>query len=151
MAGRKPKPTHLKIIAGNPGKKPLNKNEPKPEVDIHLKPPTRLKNKARLEWTRIAPVLSAAGLLTKADRNALALYCDQYAIYVDAMEKVNKVGSVIKGPNGIPVQSPFFRVANKATTNMAKMLVEFGMTPSSRSRVQIAPPEGAPASSWDDF
>ncbi|MEQ8198694.1 MAG: phage terminase small subunit P27 family, partial [Clostridiaceae bacterium] len=29
--GRKPKPTAIKVLEGNPGKRPLNKNEPKPE------------------------------------------------------------------------------------------------------------------------
>ena len=29
--GRKPKPTAIKELEGNPGKRPLNANEPKPE------------------------------------------------------------------------------------------------------------------------
>ncbi|MDC9743941.1 phage terminase small subunit P27 family, partial [Proteus mirabilis] len=28
MAGRRPKPTHLKVVTGNPGKRKLNDKEP---------------------------------------------------------------------------------------------------------------------------
>jgi hypothetical protein len=34
MRGRRPKPTRLKLLTGNPGKHPLNRSEPKPEPAI---------------------------------------------------------------------------------------------------------------------
>jgi hypothetical protein len=36
--GPPPKPTALKLIAGNPGKKALPKDEPKPKVELPSKP-----------------------------------------------------------------------------------------------------------------
>lgn len=39
MRGRKPKPTYLKLLNGNPGKRALNEQEPKPERAL----PTRVR------------------------------------------------------------------------------------------------------------
>ena len=38
MRGRKPNPTHLKRINGNPSKRPLNGSEPVPEEDLVAAP-----------------------------------------------------------------------------------------------------------------
>ena len=32
--GRKPTPTNLKVLKGNPGRRPLNKDEPVPDVRL---------------------------------------------------------------------------------------------------------------------
>ena len=49
--GRKPKPTALKKLEGNPGKRPLNTMEPTPpNVSIHC--PQYLLPDARKEWKR---------------------------------------------------------------------------------------------------
>ena len=74
MRGRKPKPTALKLIEGNPGKRPINGHEPKPPAS---KPtcPSHLSPTAKAEWKRLAEALHRIGLLTQADRTALAAYC----------------------------------------------------------------------------
>lgn len=65
--GRKPKPTALKKLEGNPGKRPLNELEPMPRVSM-LRCPNWLEPEAKKEWRRLAPVLIDAGILTGADR-----------------------------------------------------------------------------------
>ena len=49
--GRKPQPTALKVLKGNPGRRPLNEDEPKPEV-LLPRPPAHLSPVARREWRR---------------------------------------------------------------------------------------------------
>ena len=71
MAGRKPKPTSLKVLEGNPGKRQLNPNEPKPDASIP-KCPAWLSKEAKREWKRLVPFLEQAGLLTQVDRAAFA-------------------------------------------------------------------------------
>ena len=61
MAGRKPKPTEMKRAQGNPGRRPLNNNEPKPTGIPQC--PSHLNEVAKREWRRIAPELIALGLL----------------------------------------------------------------------------------------
>ena len=49
MRGRKPKPTRLKVITGNSGKRPLNVDEPGPEPAVPDCPP-ELGPAAQREW-----------------------------------------------------------------------------------------------------
>jgi DNA modification methylase len=91
MRGRKPKPTRLKVITGNPGKRPLNHNEPRPEVEIPECPP-ELGPAAQREWQRLVGDLAAFRLLTNLDRAALAAYCGAYALWAEAMEAIQKFG-----------------------------------------------------------
>ena len=74
--GPAPKPTALKVLQGNPGKRPLNDKEPEYEKsDELLKPPPYLSTHAKKEWKRIAPMLLNNGLLTNVDISALGAYC----------------------------------------------------------------------------
>lgn len=140
MKGRKPIPTGIKELRGNPGKRPLNDREPKPPAEIPTCP-SHLTGEARKEWNRIVPELKACGVLTKIDRAALAAYCDAYGTWVEANAKMGKSGGLmVKSPNGYPMQNPYLSIRNKAFELMHKFLIEFGMTPSSRSRVQVYHP-----------
>ena len=108
--------------------------------------PAHLIGEARKEWFRIGRQLVTYGLVTEVDKAALAAYCQAWARWVEAEEQLSKFGTVIKSPNGFPVQSPYLPIANKALEQMTRLLVEFGMSPSSRSRVEIRPqPAAAPS------
>lgn len=138
MAGRKPIPTNLHILRGFPGKRPVNGNEPKFRAKIPPCP-KHLGDESRKEWRRISRELDDAGLLTIVDRAALAGYCAAYGRWAEAEEKVREHGTIIKSKNGFPIMSPYLVIANKAWDQMFKALVEFGMSPSSRSRIHVSP------------
>jgi phage terminase small subunit len=87
MRGRKPKPTHLKAITGNPGKRPLNQNEPRPEIAVPPCPP-ELSPAAQREWHRLVGDLAALNLMTNFDRAVLAAYCGAYALWAEATEAI---------------------------------------------------------------
>lgn len=135
-AGRKPTPTNLKILYGNPGKRPLPQNEPKPKP-VAPKTPKHLNSVAKKEWKRVAAELEPLGLLTIIDMAALAAYCVAYSRWVEAEDMIRKHGMLVKSPNGYPMQSPYLAIANKALDQMKGFLTEFGMTPASRSRLSI--------------
>jgi P27 family predicted phage terminase small subunit len=141
MQGRKPIPTPLKLITGNPGRRPLNLNEFKPDVEIPKCPP-HLTGEARKEYKRITTELVRYGLISKVDKAAIAFYCVNWARHVEAEEMIEKAakasngsGLFVKTPNGFPVQSPWLAVSNKAQELCFKFLNEFGLSPASRSRV----------------
>jgi P27 family predicted phage terminase small subunit len=134
MRGRRPKPTRLKVLTGNPGKRPLNNGEPRPEVAIP-DCPAELGETARREWNRLVGELAALKLLTNFDRAALAAYCGAYALWAEATEAIQKYGVMIKSPSGYPVQSPYVSVANRQAEIMMRIASEFGFTPASRSRI----------------
>lgn len=137
-AGRKPKPSNIHKLHGNPGRRAPNKAEPKPDVVVP-EPPDHLSENAVLEWNRVAPELEALGLISAIDRTAFAAYCQSYARWISAEEKLAKYGEVVKSPSGYPMQSPYISIANTALKFVRDFATEFGMTPSSRSRVQANP------------
>jgi len=139
MRGRRPTPTRLKILTGNPGKRPLNQAEPMPEAAMP-ECPAELGEIAKREWGRLVGELYALGLLTNLDRAALAAYCGAYALWAEATEAIQKYGTMIKSPSGYPVQSPYVAVANRQAEIMMRIASEFGFTPASRSRISSPMP-----------
>jgi P27 family predicted phage terminase small subunit len=137
MRGRKPVPTALKIVRGNPGKRALPENEPAPKGDAVA--PEWLSDAAAAHWPVVAKQLEDAGVLTSMDAHALALYCEAFARWRDANANIEKYGLVVPGQKGSLTTSPYVLIANAAFEQMRKMLAEFGMTPSSRARVSKAP------------
>ena len=138
MQGRKPVPTKLKLLKGNPSKRPITHNEPQSEcVRADLPPPEHLGKLAAECWIHMVKMLSEAQVITELDLHGLELYCAAYQNWRDGQQKVIELGSIVKSPkSGYPVQSPYFAIANKAHEQMVKISAEFGLTPSSRSRVQ---------------
>ena len=133
MAGRKPKPTTLKLIQGNPGKRPINKSEPVAKGEVEM--PDWLSDSAKSQWEIVSKTLKQSGLLTALDSQSLALYCEAFARFKEASDALARDGAMIVTPNGMTMQSPWLAVANKSHDQMVKLLAEFGMTPSSRSKV----------------
>jgi P27 family predicted phage terminase small subunit len=142
MRGRKPKPTFVKLLTGNPGKRALNHDEPKPTPAIP-ESPLELSPTAKVEWDRLVGELVALKMLTNLDRAALAAYCEAYALWAEAIVAVRKFGSMVKSPSGYPMQSPYIAMANRQAEIMMRIASEFGFTPASRSRISV-PPERQP-------
>ena len=72
MKGRKPVPTHLKVLRGNPGKRRLNDNEPKPDGELS-DPPEWMSESQKQGW--IYAIENAPdGLLKKLDRSVLVAW-----------------------------------------------------------------------------
>lgn len=134
MRGRRPKPSRMKILTGNPGKRPLNPDEPRPEPAVPECPP-ELGPVAREEWNRLAGELGKLKILTPLDRAALAAYCNAYGLWAEAIEAIQKYGTMVKSPSGYPIQSPYVSIANRQAEIMMRIASEFGFTPASRSRI----------------
>jgi len=92
MAGRKAKPTALKLVTGNPGKRALNQNEPIPAPTAAPPiPPRHLTKAAKEEWARVCRELWLLGLLSTLDTSLLAAYCDSFATWVEARRALDAV------------------------------------------------------------
>jgi P27 family predicted phage terminase small subunit len=135
VRGRRPKP------AGMSTRRPSRDHDgPEPKLPNC---PAHLKGEARKEWKRIGRKLLECGLMTEIDGPALALYCQAWSRWVEAEENLVKYGTVIKSPSGFPMPSPYLAIANKAMAQMTRVLVEFGMSPSARTRVSVSKPKPA--------
>ena len=145
IPGTKPKPVKLKLLEGNPGKRKLNMDEPKPSPAA-VKCPEWLLDDAKKEWKRIAPELDMLGLLTVVDMAALAGYCQAYAKWKKAEEFIKKFGFTYKIPkkdkDGKVVSIfiaafPEVAIARSALEQVRQFCAEFGLTPSSRGRISL--------------
>ena len=141
MAGRPPKPTQLKIIEGNPGKRPLNTNEPQYAADA-VRCPMWLDPDAKREWRRVVKLLKANHLATEADVMALAAYCQAYARWKLAEQELSKRieedgGLYFCTPQGYRQQHPEVSIAQKNQQLMLQAAAKFGLDPSSRSKLSL--------------
>jgi len=113
--GRPRKPTALRLIAGNPGKRAMNTQEPQLAASA-VDAPEWLSDAARAHWQRLAPMLIGAGVVRESDRDVLATYCTLFAEFVRASQE---------GENVPPSKIGQLR----------QLMGELGMTPSARSRI----------------
>lgn len=132
--GRKPKPTAVKVLEGNPGKRSLNTGEPKPEKKAP-RCPAWLEDEAKKEWKRMAKQLEHLGILTEIDMAAFAGYCQAYARWKEAEEFITQHGTIVKTPSGYWQQVPQVSIAQQYMKQMTKLCEQFGLTPASRSRI----------------
>lgn len=136
--GRKTKPSRLKALAGNPGKRPANKREPKPRTTTKIpKAPDHLDVGARREWKRLSAQLVGCGLLTDLDRDVLSMYCTAFSRWVAAERTVQRKGTVLLTAKGYPIVSPYLSIANKAFEQMRALLSELGLSPAARSSIKV--------------
>jgi phage terminase small subunit len=124
MPGPPPKPTALKILAGNPGKRRLNDQEPQPEAKCV--PPAWLPPDVREEWKRQAPALERLGLLTEIDGEAFAMLC---TLSVSLQNEANS-------EDGANVSKLLF-----LSKELRGLWSRFGMTPADRARVKVEKPK----------
>jgi P27 family predicted phage terminase small subunit len=108
--GRKPTPTALKKLEGNPGKRPLNNSEPKPDKKAPSCPKW-LEPEAKKEWRRLAKQMEALGILTEVDMAAFAGYCQAYARWKEAEEFITQHGTIVRTPSGYWQQVPQVSIA----------------------------------------
>ena len=139
--GRKPTPTAIKELEGNPGKRALNRKEPKPNKNAPACPKW-LEPEAKKEWRRLAKTMEAMGVLTEVDMAAFAGYCQAYARWKEAEERITDRGLVIRTPSGYPQQVPYISIAQQYLRLMHQFAEQFGLTPAARSRIIAAGENG---------
>jgi len=140
MRGARPKPTKLKVIEGNPGKRPLPEDEPMPDKAKRMPTaPAHLDKLAKREWVRTGKQLFDLGLLTKLDLPAFEQYCEAYATWKKAIEAVQVDNILLKSATGGMYMNPALHVASQAAKQMKVLLVEFGMTPAARTKLTVEP------------
>lgn len=136
--GRRPKPRALRVLEGNPGKRPLPQHEPAPKVEAPACP-DHLDADAREEWARLAPRLLDLRVLSALDRAALAAYCASWSRWVWAESAIRKLRSrTVTSRSGSTKLHPYFGLAAQAKRELREWAVELGITPTSRARIRPA-------------
>ncbi len=133
--GRKPKPTHLKILAGNPGKRPLPQHEPKPVGDLS-EAPDWFSESQRTGWEYVMKH-APRGLLKRLDRSVLAIWVVAEDLHRQAAIEVAKGNLTSFTEKGGEVQSPYVAILNNQARIMLKAAADLGFSPAARPRIEV--------------
>lgn len=130
----------------------MNIQEPQPDlVEQNVKPSFKLSPVARRHFTKTLKALEDAKITTYIDIDALSAYCEAFATYVEATAQLRREGLMAETLNGTPMKHPMTLIADKAVAVMLKYQVEFGMTPSSRTRIHATGAKDKPSNPFDKF
>lgn len=139
-SGRRPLPANVHALRGNPSKKPGHElSDTGPQLKVEAPPcPSFLTKDAKVEWKRIVKDLEILGLITKVDRGELAVYCQAWADWKMAREKIADAedkGFVEQTPSGYKQMSVWMQIANRAEERMRTAGGSFGLNPAARAKL----------------
>ena len=123
LRGKPPKPAHLKVIQGNPGKRRINAGEP--QSTALAGPPKSLSSKQKALWAELVEA-APPGVLKQADRFLVELA-------VRLLEQTRTGTEVAPG----------------IATQLRLALAAMGMDPTSRCRLTVS--DSAPANPFAEF
>ncbi len=140
--GRKPTPTPiLKLRGSNAPSIKDRADEPKPDLAAPSCP-SHLDKEGRAEFRRMVGHLRDLKVIARIDRNSLAIYCAAWSRWVAAEKELKTTGGpVVKSPSGYPIENPWAKVSRDAQATLIKLLPEFGLSPSSRTRLRVTKPK----------
>lgn len=141
--GPRPQPTSLKILRGNPGCRLINASEPKPPADGIAMPP-HLGEVAAARWRELLPMLQAVRVMTRADVEALARYCDTYEWWLAVRAKLKAEGDTYPilndgGQVKYIAQRPEVSIAHKLAQQLRQLEADFGLSPAARVSLKVEP------------
>jgi P27 family predicted phage terminase small subunit len=163
------------VFEGNPSNRPLNVSEPTPEMGAPAMPKW-LSARARTHWRWAVRQLDKMGILTKADRDVVANYCNTFARWRECEEFIRQHGisypireqpgqrlqrSLFEPGDAPPlgggdrpvrcwIPYPEVAEARHLLTSLRALQQELGLTPSARSRIHV-PTTQLPASDEEAF
>ena len=141
--GPKRKPTNILKLRGSRQVEYRPKNEPIPKQGMP-KPPPDLDGAALEHWFFVAQMLYEQGTLTLIDATVLAAYCDSYALY-QQVKRECKIGRdepvlMLKAKTGNMYLNPMIALLKSTKSDMCRLAVEFGMSPTGRSSINVPKP-----------
>lgn len=156
--GRKPKPTKLKVLQGNPGKRPLNENELNIEPSVP-ECPKHLDKDAKKEWKRVIKILEPLNMLTRIDYAMLGAYCQLYSDWVKVEKEKQQpefkplmLKVTVDGAGNEHVtatENPLLKSQRAILKEIRVFCSLFGMSPSDRARLQV--PTSKPKNPFEEF
>lgn len=138
--GRPRKPTNLRVLEGNPSKRPLPQNEPKP-VPIAPKCPSWANRYGKRLWKELIPEMERLGLVTKIDGASFAAMCHSYGVWVECEQYLKKHGRTYEYTNKAGetnmIARPEVAIGQKALAEFRRWAAEFGLTPAARTKIEV--------------
>jgi P27 family predicted phage terminase small subunit len=150
--GPPPTPTKLKLLRGNPGKRPINRQEPTPAANLPVQP-EEMSPESQAVWARILRDYGATGVLTGVDTDALRIYCEAVVRYEYAAVRLERSGPLVRGAErrgGELVKNPLHQIVRDNADLVRAFARELGFTPAARSALTSLgkPDENDPLAEW---
>jgi P27 family predicted phage terminase small subunit len=137
--GPPPQPTKLRILSGNPGKRPINHREPQP-----IGPPQRpdfITGSAAEDWDRVIASMPP-GFFTAADTPTLAVFCVSLTLHRAALAQVARGGLTSKGLDGQAIVNPMVGVVAREAQLVLRASDRLGLSPAARVGLEMPAPGG---------
>lgn len=147
MKGRKPKPVDLRLLAGNPGHRPVappagvESDGDEPFVRSKLIKPKGLSRDESREWDRLTTTLHL--ILSRGAEGMVLVACGFYGDMCEAKRIITKEGRFYTTTNkqGMTMkrQHPAVQMLTTARAGYHRALAELGASPVAHSRVRALP------------
>ncbi len=156
-SGPPPLPTALKVLRGTLRADRANPTEPAALPVSSVAAPAWLSDEGRKVFRRLARQLAAIRVIAETDLPLLGLLADQWAVYFESRrflkEQKSDVYTLRDADGNVRAIMPFPQVSirNKAALAIARLSAEFGLSPSSRSRVSASTADEGPADELEGY
>lgn len=138
------KPTALKKLQGNPGKRPLPEGEPLPSKGTQCpRKPPGMTYAAGKAWDKLAKPMWAAGLLTEADVFTFRIMLEHWAVFIEAKGIVHRDGLMDIDEQGVRRKHPMLQVMRDNSAAFRSYAAEFGLSPRARTGIKVQNDDGS--------
>jgi P27 family predicted phage terminase small subunit len=138
VKGRPAKPTALKVLNGNPGKRALNKQEPVFETDLP-EPSESLSDEAKEIFYHFRGKLERLGYASASHSDMLDLLAQRVELMRRLQRDIAEIPLVIRSERGNDVMTPEIKALNDVARHVQYLLSEFGLSPSSATKIVVPP------------
>lgn len=102
--------------------------------------PDHLSDSAKVHWEKVTQQMDEAGVLSVADADVLAMYCEEYVLWISEKQKLLEEGTIVDGARGGKVKNPRTTLVNSLRTNVITLQKQLGLTPQTRKKITTANP-----------
>jgi P27 family predicted phage terminase small subunit len=137
MPGPPPTPKAIRELQGNPGRRPINTEEPS-TGPLSITPSIAIENDdvAKEFWYAVGNLTKSMNVAQESDRMALEMLTICLAEVRRAYDELNTRGRTTVYENGVEQVSPYFSIMHKMISQAMSIMKEFGMTPAARTKVK---------------
>jgi P27 family predicted phage terminase small subunit len=132
--GPAPKPTSLRILHGDQKTRINDSIKPIPGMP---EAPDEMSFEAQDVWYYTLRQLKHMKIISQADRDALACYCEAVAMHRKASAQLAKQELIVESQTGTPMKNPLIQVVRDSAAQMKAFAGEFGLTPRARSEIKV--------------
>ncbi|WP_422923725.1 phage terminase small subunit P27 family [Singulisphaera sp. PoT] len=99
--------------------------------------PPYLDDMGKAAWEDMLEELRALGSLRKSDGPIIGLYASTFSRFIEAEDDIRANGLTTFTDKGTAKANPSVAIARQSVAQLATLLAELGLTPSSRSRLKL--------------